>query len=52
MVQLNLFAKQKIEIYIENKCMDTKEGRGDGMHREIGIDIYICQYYDIHMSCI
>ena len=25
---------------VENKCMDTKVGRGGGMNREIGIDIY------------
>ena len=25
---------------VENKYMNTKEGHGNGMHEEIGIDIY------------
>ena len=28
------------DIDTENKLMDTKEGRGDGLDWEIGIDIY------------
>ena len=26
---------------VENKCMNTKGGKGGGMNWEIGIDIYI-----------
>ena len=41
MVQMILFEKQNRDTEVENKCMDTKGGKGDRINWEIGIDIYI-----------
>ena len=35
-----LFASRNRDTDLENKCMETKRGRGDGMNWEIGTDIY------------
>ena len=40
MVSVTLFASRNRDTDLENKCMETKRGGGDGMNWEIGIDIY------------
>ena len=39
LLQMNLFAKKEY-MNVENKLIDTKQGRGGGMNWKTGIDIY------------
>lgn len=40
---MKLICKVEIELRLENKCKETKEGRGGGMNWEMWIDIYTLQ---------